>query len=458
MKVHELVRRSEMPVPPSVLFAWHAAPGALQRLLPPWESVQVRRSWGGIEEGGRVELSVPVGPFRARWVAEHDEYREGESFRDVQTAGPFALWEHTHRVEPAAGGSSLLEDRVRYAVPLGAVGDRLAGAAVRRRLERVFAFRHERTRLDLLAHERYRDSGLMRILVSGATGLIGSELTAFLTAGGHRVVPLSRGGNPTEVVRWSPDAGTIEADKLSGFDAVVHLAGESVLGRWTAEKRRRIRDSRVLGTRLLCESLAGLEERHRPRVLVCASATGYYGDRGDEVLTEDSPKGTGFLADVCEQWESACEPARQAGIRVVNVRIGLVLTPKGGLLGSLLPVFRAGLGGRVGGGRQWMSWIAIDDLIDVFHAAVMDESLAGPVNGTAPNPVTNAEFTKTLGRVLGRPTLLPVPRLAVRAALGEAADELALASARVLPARLTGRGHAFRYPELEPALRFLLGS
>jgi uncharacterized protein (TIGR01777 family) len=452
-----------MPASAGEVFAWHLRPGALERLLPPWQGVRVLKRSGEIEEGARLELSVPVGPVRARWVAGHRGFRDGESFRDVQESGPFAYWSHRHRVEPSGPKACVLEDRIRYALPAGGVGDRLGNGFVTRLLDRTFEFRHERTRLDLLAHERYANDGLLRVLVSGARGLIGSELTAFLTSGGNCVVPLSRSGHFSDTVRWSPEEGRIELDKLPDFDAVVHLAGESVVGRWTAEKKRKILESRVKGTRLLCESLAALPERYpsgmrgRPKVLVCASATGFYGSRGDEVLTEESASGDGFLADVCRRWEAACEPARQAGIRVVYVRIGLVLTPKGGLLGNLLPLFRAGLGGRVGDGRQWMGWIAIDDLVDVFHAALFDEALSGPVNGTAPNPVTNAEFAKILGRVLSRPTVCAVPKLAVKAVLGEAADELALASARVLPETLRVKGHPFRYPTLEPALRFLLG-
>lgn len=455
MKIREYVRRSEMPVSAAELFAWHARPGALLRLLPPWQGVKVLSSTGGIEDGARVTVTMPVGPGRVRLVAEHDRYREGESFRDVQADGPFALWEHTHLVEPTGDGSSYLEDRIRYALPMGAVGDRVGGAAFGKSLDRMFEFRHERTRLDLAAHRRHADAGPLRVLISGASGLVGSELAAFLTTGGHRVASLSRGVHSAEDVLWSPEEGRIEAEKLTLFDAVVHLAGEPVAGRWSAEKKRKIRDSRVKGTRLLCETLARLPEG--PNVLVAASATGLYGDRGDEALTEESPPGGGFLPEVCREWEAACEPGRQAGIRVVNVRIGLVLAPAGGLLGTLLPLFRAGLGGRVGSGRQWMPWVAIDDLVDILHAAVTEESLSGPVNATAPNPVTNAGFTKALGRVLRRPTVLPAPAAAVRVALGEAADELAFASARALPQRLLEHGHPFRYPELEPALRFLLG-
>ena len=299
---------------------------------------------------------------------------------------------------------------------------------------------------------------LMTILVSGARGLIGTELAARLTSDGHRVVELTRRQVGDRGVEWSPDEQRIETGKLRDFDAVVHLAGEPVFGRWSTAKKRRIRDSRVQGTGLLCESLAELPDKRRPKTFVCASAIGYYGDRGDEWLTEASLPGEGFLAAVCRDWEAACEPARQAGIRVVNIRIGLVLTPKGGLLKLLLPLVKAGLGGRVGDGRQWMSWIVLDDLVDVLHAAVRNDSFAGPINATAPHPVTNAEFTRTLGRVLRRPTCFPAPRFGVKALLGEAADETALASNRVRPARLEELGHDFRFDELEPALRFLLGA
>jgi hypothetical protein len=240
------------------------------------------------------------------------------------------------------------------------------------------------------------------------------------------------------------------------MDAVVHLAGEPILGRWTAAKKRRISASRVGGTALIATALASLTRR--PRVLVCASASGYYGDRGEELLTEESPSGRGFLAEVCRAWEAAAAPARAAGIRVVHVRTGLALSAHGGLLGPLLLPFRLGLGGPIGRGRQYWSWIAIDDLVDVFRFALETDGLGGAVNAAAPNPVTNAEFSRTLGRVLGRPVLLPVPPLALRVIFGrDAADEAMLTGTRLVPARLLATGFRFRYPELEGALRHVLG-
>jgi uncharacterized protein (TIGR01777 family) len=298
----------------------------------------------------------------------------------------------------------------------------------------------------------------LNVLVSGATGLIGSDLTSALRGGGHRVIRLTRSQSPSEdTVRWDPSSGHIDASRLEGIDAAVHLAGESIAqGRWTREKKARILESRVQGTSLLAGTLAGLPEP--PRVMVSVSAIGYYGDRGDELLREDSSPGTLFLSRVCEEWERAAEPARRAGIRVVHPRMGIVLSTEGGALGKTLPIFKLGAGGRIGSGRQYWSWISIDDVVGAITHALETDSLEGPVNITSPNPLTNAEYTRTLGRVLNRPTIFPLPAPAARIALGQVADELLLASARVEPARLKQTNYEFRYPELEGALRHLLGS
>lgn len=301
----------------------------------------------------------------------------------------------------------------------------------------------------------------MLVAVTGSTGLVGGALAPRLAAGGHRVVRLVRSTTtallPGErAVSWDPDAGAIDSTGLVGVDAVVHLAGESIAsGRWTEARKRRIRASRVGSTRLLAEALARLARP--PRVLVAASATGYYGDRGDLVLREDSAPGSGFLAGVCREWEAAAEPAARRGIRVVHLRIGLVLSRDGGALAALLTPFRLGAGGPVGSGAQWWSWITLDDLLGAILHALATEPLAGPVNAVAPNPVTNREFAKTLGRVLRRPALLPLPAFAARLVLGEMAGALLLASARVVPARLQATGYAFREPALEGALRRELG-
>ena len=299
----------------------------------------------------------------------------------------------------------------------------------------------------------------MRVAVSGCTGLVGSEVAASLSAAGHEVVRLvRRPPAPAEkAVRWDPEKGEIDAAGLEGLDAVVHLAGENIAsGRWNAARKAAIRGSRVNGTRLLCDALAGLARP--PKALVCASAIGYYGDRGADVLTEESPPGAGFLPDVCREWEAASEPAARKGIRVVALRIGVVLSPKGGALSRMVPPFRAGLGGVIGNGRQYVSWVALDDLVGIVLHALQSGELRGPVNAVAPVPVTNRELTEALGKVLSRPTLFPVPAFALRLAVGrEMADALLLASARVVPRRLEETGYPFRFPELREALRHLLG-
>jgi uncharacterized protein len=295
------------------------------------------------------------------------------------------------------------------------------------------------------------------VAVTGASGLVGSALVSSLTVGGHRVMALvRRAPRPGEsALRWDPSSGAITPAGAAGADAIVHLAGDSIMGlRWTGEKKRRIRESRTTATRLLVQTLTRLPKP--PAVLVCASGIGYYGSRGDEVLSEESRPGTGFLAELAREWEAAAAAAIAQGIRVVHLRLGIVLSAKGGALAKMLTPFRLGLGGPIGDGAQWMSWIALDDVIGAIRHALTTDSLRGPVNAVAPAPVTNAEFTRILGRVLGRPTLLPLPAFAARLALGEMADELLLASQRVVPSRLQASGYTFRHPALEETLRAAL--
>ena len=301
----------------------------------------------------------------------------------------------------------------------------------------------------------------MKVLVSGATGLVGSALVPALQREGHEVLRLVR-TRPTGAgeIGWDPAAGTLDAAALGAaqVDAVIHLAGENVSAkRWTPEQKARIKESRVKSTALLAAAIAELERP--PTAFLCASAIGYYGNRGEELLTEDSRPGTGFLAEVCRAWESATLPASQRGIRVVNLRIGVVLSPKGGALEKLLPLFRAGLGGPFGSGRQWMSWIAIDDLIGGILHALRSPALHGPVNLVAPNPQQNSEFVRTLGKVLSRPAFMPAPAFALKLVMGgERAEELLLVSQRIAPRRLEKTGYEFSYPELDAALRHVLGS
>jgi uncharacterized protein (TIGR01777 family) len=296
----------------------------------------------------------------------------------------------------------------------------------------------------------------MRVLIAGASGLVGSAMVPQLKTEGVDVTRLVRSSPKPGEIEWHPNQEQIDQGRLEGFDAIINLAGENIAGgRWTEETRRRIRDSRVYGTRLLSESMAKLAAP--PRVFLCASATGFYGDRGDEVLDEESASGGGFLAGVCREWENATEPAARAGVRVINLRFGPILAREGGMLAKMLTPFKLGAGGRVGSGKQYISWVAIDDVVGAVKLALNDESMRGPLNVVSPNPVTNEEFTKTLGRVLSRPTFMTIPAFAARLAFGEMADEMLLTSQRVVPKVLNDAGFKFQHPELEGAVRALLG-
>ncbi|MBK9989750.1 MAG: TIGR01777 family protein [Verrucomicrobia bacterium] len=456
MSLQTFTKSISLRRPVAEVFAWHERAGALERLTPPWERVEVLEQTGGIRDGGRVVLRSKVGPFWSRWEVEHRGYDEKRVFRDVLLKGPFAFWEHAHRFKIDSAASCTLTDEINYRLPLGFLG-RAGSAFARSKLERLFAYRHAVLAEDLAMVESYGSVRSMRFLVSGASGLVGRALVPFLRSQGHEVIRLVRhkAHGPDEVF-WDPEKGVLDLASVRMLDAVVHLAGANVAeGRWTAARREEIRASRVLGTRTLVTALDRL--RHRPFVLVTASATGFYGDAGDKKLFESDKRGSGFLADVCEAWEREAAVSRGFGIRVAKLRTGVVLSPAGGALAKLLPLFSAGLGGRISSGNQWMSWISIDDMIGAIYHAVLDQRCNGPVNAVAPEPVTNAEFTATLAHVLRRPAILPVPTAALHLAFGAMADETLLASARVMPGRLTESQFYFRHIRLEQALRHLLG-
>jgi uncharacterized protein (TIGR01777 family) len=451
----EYTHKSELPVPAEELFNWHARPGAFQRLAPPWQEIALVEH-EGIRDGERAVIDMKVGPLTVRWVARHGDYEPGRRFRDEAEQGPFQTWVHTHSFLPADGGS-VLEDRIVYEPPLGALGA-LARPQIEGQLRAMFRFRHRRTREDLARHALYADKPRLKVAITGGSGLVGQALTAFLTTGGHEVIQLVRGPSrgPGEA-RWSTEQGLLEPEKLAGVDAVVHLAGKSIGdGPWTPAVKAEIVRSRDQGTRALCASLAAMEAP--PPVLVSASAIGYYGDRGAEALTEDSAPGEGFLAEVCQAWEAACEPAVEAGIRVVNPRIGVVLTAGGGALTEMLTPFKLGVGGPMGGGDQFMSWVSLDDLLGMVLHLIYTDGLSGPVNAVSPTPVPQRVLARVLGRVLRRPAVMPAPAAALKLVLGsEMAREMVLAGAKVLPSRLQSSGFRFFYPDLEDCLRMELG-
>lgn len=447
--------RSLLPFPREAVFDWHLRPGAIERLIPPWIRGRILERDGGIQEGGRVLLGIRQGPTEIRWEIRHTAFEEGRLFRDEQLSGPFAGWIHTHRFLDEEDGGCVVEDEVEWEPPLGAAGSFFGESLIRKELERIFAFRHARMRHDMELHKRYGNGSPMKVAVTGSSGLLGRALTQLLEGGGHTVIPILR-SRSGKGIYWNPEAGELDGDSLEGVDGVVHLAGEPIFGlRWTPEKKTAILESRQKGTELLARGLASLKKR--PRVFISASSVGFYGDRGQSLITEKASPGKGFLTRVCRAWEDATAPAKRAGIRVVTLRTGMVLTPAGGALGTMLLPFKMGLGGRLGSGRQYVSWIDLDDETGLIYHALTNESVKGPLNATAPHPVPNSTFTDTLGRVLRRPTLIPVPALAVKALFGEMGRSLLLEGARVVPEKAERTGYVFRYPSLEESLRFQLG-
>jgi uncharacterized protein (TIGR01777 family) len=449
---------SRFGVPVEALAAWHFRRGALERLIPPWSGVAPKGDAPPVTEGSRVTLSIPVGPLRTEWVARHESVEPVRGFTDLMERGPFAAWRHRHRFEPAGEpGTSELHDEIEYRLKGGMLGSLAGGPLVAAMLRRDFAWRHRRVANDLRRHAELSREPL-RIAVSGAGGLVGSQLCAFLSTGGHEV---------RRIVRSKPDAargdilldaekGEVDAAGFEGLDAVVHLAGEPIAeGRWSDAKKRRIRESRVKGTTLLARTLAGLALK--PKCLVSASAIGFYGDRPGSPIDESAGRGEGFLAETCELWERAAREATDAGIRTVFPRIGIVLSGRGGALAKMRLPFSLGLGGPIGSGKQGMSWVALDDLLAMMLFAIVTPSMQGPFNATAPNPVDNATFGRSLGKVLVRPAILPTPGFALELAFGELANEVLFTGALVKPARLAVVRFRFDFPELEDALRFELG-
>lgn len=445
--------RTRIARPAADVYAWHGRPGAFARLQPPWEQVTLPHGHPGVTEGSRVTVQARLGPLTSTWVVEHRDVVPGRQFCDVQLSGPFAHWVHTHRFEPVDATSCELVDEIAYRLPLDAAGRIVAGGWTVRKLERLFAYRHAVTKADL----EMPPVKPMCVLLAGASGLLGTALEPLLRTQGHEVRRLvRRPPRSAAEILWDPERGQLDPRALAGVDAVVNLAGANIAGgRWTAARRELLRSSRLAATRTLLQAVAAREER--PGVFINASASGWYGDGGDELLDETSPSRGGFLADLCEAWEREAAAANDLGLRTVILRLGVVLSPAGGALAKMLPAFRAGVAGRLGSGRQWFSWIALDDALAIIAAALQEEAWQGVYNAVSPAPVRNAEFTATLARVLRRPAVLPVPAAVLRLLFGAMADETLLTGGRLQPQALLAAGHRFRLPELEAALRHTLG-
>ncbi len=454
-----LENRTIIGVTSDSLDQWHHSPGALRRLSPPWDRVEVVQEPPAIENGALVKLRVKAGPAWTRWTVEHFDCRRGHGFSDRQLEGPFADWTHNHIFNNLGDGRCELVDQIDYKLPLGFLGRLVGGGFVRRKLERTFVYRHVLNKMDLerMHTEPATPVEGQTVLVTGATGLVGRALEAYLQMRGFRILRVTRNPTRKDDILWDIGAQVLELPADVTVHAVVHLAGENVAGgRWTADRKKRILESRRLGTRLVCQTLAARDQK--PAVLVSASGANYYqAGTGDE-LDESAPAGSSFLSDVTKVWEGETRWASDAGIRVVGLRLGVVLSPAGGALAKMLPAFRAGLGGRIGSGKQMMSWIALDDVVDIIHRAICDDRYDGAINTVSPRPVSNADFTKELGRALRRPTVATVPAAALKIGFGaEFAEETLLADLAVVPGKLNSLNYPFRYPELAQALSHMLG-
>lgn len=447
-------QRTRVPQPADTVWSWHArGEPAFHRLLPPWHRMEVQHFPDTLQDGATGSFELQLGPARVPWSFRLENVRPGDGFVDEALTSPFRDWRHTHRFRDSAG-QGVLDDLIDYTLPVSPLSDVVAGRYARRELERMFAWRHRTTTEDLAAHARYADRPRLRVGITGASGMVGTELSAFLRAGGHTVVPFTRQPSKPGTIHWDPANGTLNPDDLRDLDAVVHLAGENVAARrWTDEQKARIRDSRVKGTTLIARALA---QNPRPMPLICASAVGIYG-HPQGLVDESTPPGDGFLADVGSTWEASADPARDAGLRVVHLRFGIILSGRGGALPAMLPAFRAGVGGVMGTGRQGLDWIALDDVLNLCHEALFDPTFVGPLNAVAPVPTDHATFIHTLGRVLCRPTVVPIPGFVIRTLMGEMGDALLLRTPRVRASVLLDRGYRWRRPDLTEALAIELG-
>ena len=455
--MNSFIFRSEFKEPLQEIFDWHMRAGALERLIPPWENVRIHKS-GAPSERGEVHLRMRRGgiPFDMR--VKHTEFSKDQSFQDEQMKGPFKHWKHTHLFEEDSEGGTIMEDHIEWAPPFGSLGNFLSRNLIETDLYRSFSFRHQRLRNELERIGTMRAVRPLSIGVTGSTGLIGRSLCHVLTTSGHQVLQIVRSRDTAQSSRafWDPTTGEIDSEKLEGLDAVINLAGEPLWGaRWTPKKKEAIWQSRVKGTELLSSCLANLKVP--PKVLISASAIGFYGDRGMDELTEGDARGEGFLPNLCEAWERAAHPAREAGIRVVHPRIGIVITPSGGALRQMLPAFRAGVGAKFGNGEGFMSWIDHDDLLSLLIYSMMNNDIEGPVNAVSPIPVSNATFTDILGKTLSRPVIFSIPDLVTKTFLGELGTEMLLSSAKVIPQAFDNHGFNFKYESLGDSLSFQLG-
>lgn len=449
------------------LFQYHSNPGALNRLIPPWEIITIEHRSDSLQVGSEVVIRNSLFGVPIRWHARHTELREPESFQDTQLSGPFKKWIHDHVFESNWAGNSTLHDRVQFETKFGMIG-KLGYPFVRSKLSAMFTFRHLTTQADLRFQNflrQHTSDRILRVGVTGSSGMIGRRLVDLLSVLGHQAIRILRPASTDQVqdfplssraVVWRPGNGFSDEASMQNLDAVIHLAGKGIAStRWTDSAKQSIRDSRVEGTQLLVRDLCKLDSP--PKAFVCASGVGIYGDHSSESLDETAETGHDFLADLARDWESAAMEFGKSGNRVAIGRLGIALHPRQGALAKLLIPFRLGLGGPVGSGRQFWSWIHVDDAAAGFLYLAANPNCTGPYNLVAPEQTDNRTFSKTLAKVLNRPSLIPVPAFALRLMLGEMADAMLLASTRANCRRLIDEGFPFRTTRLEDCLRHVLG-
>jgi len=458
MQTNLFSKKIKINAPINEVFKWHEQPGAIERLTPPWEPMEVIRKTGGIRVNDEVLMRLKIGPARLNWLAQHTDYKKDNYFKDTQIKGPFSKWIHSHLFHRDGKTGCILEDNIEYRLPVHRLSSIFLDAFVKKKLSRMFTYRHAITLSDIETHHGSPFRQPLNILISGASGLLGRSITPFFTTGGHRVIRLVRHipDPTTSDIYWNPETDKIGISDNEKIDVIIHLAGENIgEGRWTKKKKKRIIESRTKGTSLISDTIRKM--KNPPKVFLCASAIGYYGNRGDTILSESDCTGNDFISNVCHYWEDSADTEIQKKTRVVFLRIGIVLTPQGGALKKLLPSFQIGMGGKISSGKQYMSWISIDDAIGAIFHALCDQRLEGPVNVVSPNPVTNEEFTATLGNVLSRPTLFNFPKHLINFVFGEMGRETILSSTRVKPDLLQETGYKFKHSNLESALNHVLG-
>ena len=450
------IKRTKINAPADRLFKWHARDGAILRLTPPWAPLKmISRKGNGIDKGVTVVFEIKIAGIPMKWEALHTAYRENEMFQDRQVKGPFSRWEHTHRFIARGTDQTVMADEIKFRLPFGWLSRPFYGFA-KKEFERMFHYRHRVLKHDL---EHDTDAGpKKRVLVSGASGTIGRTLVPFLKTCGHEVVRLvrKRSDEAGDTLFWDPEKGELDLENSGYFDAVINLNGIDISkGRWTNRQKRRIINSRTRPTKLLVEKM--LQLKNKPSVFLSSSAIGYYGDGSDAELTEAGENGACFIAKVCRRWENRSKAAAEAGIRTVQLRIGIVLTPAGGALARMALPFKMGCGVKIGDGKQYMSWISMDDLVSSILFIINTPSIEGPVNVTAPHPVTNRAFSKTLGSVFSRKVLFTLPKRVAHLMWGQMGRETLLASARVKPEKLLDHGFVFQHNRLPEALKDMLG-